>query len=274
MNLPTFLVSNALAFLLSAGLSGCANQVASTTPATPVTPATPATYPSVTGDWKFSGPGSSLSVAAGLSSEAGTVTGVGTVYGCASQPETTSLNGSVTTQGALKLTSAALEGNSVLAIVGQLSSDGKTVQKVTLTSSGSGCAIAETPSAQPLTGQVYAPASGNYAGTFTGSDGSATPVTGTLSQSASPGPGGAYTLSGSVSFPASPCLDTATINSATSTVTGGALSATYDATVNGAPVTITATGMADATATNITISNWTIAGGECDGYSGTGMLAD
>ena len=274
MKMTRLLLPGALAFCLIAGLSGCGNQLASTTPAAPTTPATPASYPAVTGDWKFSAAGSVLSVAAGLTSQAGTVTGTATVYGCASQPETTTLIGSITTKGALKLTSGAVAGGAVLTIAGQLSADGKTAQNVTLTSSGSGCAIAATAAAQTLTGQVYAPAAGNYTGTFTGSDGVPTAVTATLSQGATAGPGGSYTLSGSVSFPNSPCLGTATINSATSTVTGGALSATYNATVSGVPVTITATGTADVTATNITITNWVISGGECDSYSGTGALSD
>ena len=268
------LTPGAFAFLLVAGLAGCGNQAASTAPAAPTPPATPASYPAVTGDWRFTLGGSVLSVAAGLTSQAGTVTGTATVYGCASQPEPTTLTGSVTTKGALKLTSGALAGGAVLTIAGQLSADGKSAQDATLTWSGSGCAIAATAAAQALTGQVYAPATGNYTGTFTGSDGEATPVTATLSQSASAGPGGSYTLSGSVSFPAAPCLGTATINSATSSVTGGALSATYGATVSGVPVTITATGTADATATNITITKWVISGGECDTYSGTGALSD
>ena len=76
-----------------------------------------------------------------------------------------------------------------------------------------------------------------------------------------------------MSFPSSPCLATAAIASASSTVTGGALAATYNATVGGQVVTIAAAGTADAAANTITITHWTIAGGPCDGYSGTGTLS-
>ena len=229
------------------------------------------TSPDIAGAWLFSEAGDEPVLAAGLSEKTGVVTGTGTVYVCSSTPEQTTLNGTVSSGGELTLETAALAKGQVMTFHGQLSTDGKSSSNVTAVASGTGCNL---PAAQTLKAQVYAPAQGNYTGTFVGADGAATPVTATLSQSSNAGPGGGYTLSGSVSFPNSPCLETATINSAQSTVTGGTLSATYVASVAGQTVTVTATGTADANAANIAITNWTIAGGSCDGYSGTGKLME
>jgi hypothetical protein len=260
-----------LSLCLIAGAAGCGDNNSST-------PSVSGATPSVTGEWLFSSDASGStaaatapSVAAGLVDTSGTVTGTGTVYGCSTTPQQTTLQGSVGSKGKLALTTGKLTGGAVLTLSGQLSADGKTVSSMALSSAGAGCSAA---AGQSITGQVYTPAQGDYAGTFIAQDGTKVTVTGTLSQSAIAGPGGSYTLSGSVSFPSSPCLDTATINSALSTVTGGALSATYETTVQGQNVTITATGTADAAAQNVTITNWVIAGGECDGYSGTGSLTE
>ncbi len=256
---------------LLAGVAGCGSNNSSLT-------APAGSSPSVSGEWLFSAGASATStssapsVAAGLVDTSGSVTGTGTVYGCSATPQQTTLQGTVGSKNMLTLTTAALSGGAVLTLSGQLSADGKTVSNMALTSAGDGCSAAL--SSQALSGQVYTPAQRDYTCTFTGQDGVAVPVTGTLSQNTVAGPGGSYTLSGSVSFPASPCLNTATIDSALSTVTGGALSATYVTTVNGQTVTVTATGTADAQAKNVNISNWIISGGDCDGYGGTGSLTE
>jgi hypothetical protein len=259
---------SAFSACLLVGAAGCGSNNSSTSAST-------GSSPDVSGEWLFSAGASAPatpSVAAGLVETAGSVTGTGTVYGCSATPQQTNLQGTVGSKGKLTLNTAALSGGAVLTLSGQLSADGKTVSDMVLASAGQGCSAAV--SGQTVSGQVYAPAQGDYTGTFTGQDGVAVPVTGTLSQNTVPGPGGSYTLSGSVSFPASPCLNTATIDSALSTVTGGALSATYETTVSGQTVTVTATGTADAEAKNVKISSWVISGGECDGYGGTGTLAE
>ena len=79
MKMTRLLIASAFAFPLIAGLSGCANQAASIAPSTPTPPATAASYPAVAGDWRFSAAGSVLSVAAGLTSQTGSVTGTATV---------------------------------------------------------------------------------------------------------------------------------------------------------------------------------------------------
>lgn len=234
-------------------------------------PASVGSFPAVAGAWLFSGANAAPILAAGLLESNGVLTGTGTVYGCSTTAEQVVLSGSVSTGGQLQLSSGPLAGGASLSVHGQLSADGKSLSGAALAVVGSGCNLTQ---AQSVTAQVYAPAQGNYSGTFVGSDGASTPVTAVLTQSSNPGPGGSYTLGGSVSFPNSPCLGTATIQSAQSTVTGGALSATYAATVNGQTVTISATGTADANAVHVNITNWTISGGLCDGYSGTGSLVD
>lgn len=252
---------------LAAGVVGCGTNLQ---PAQSNSSSTP--YASVSGDWRFGNSTTGFAIAAGLVDTTSAVTGTATLYGCGSTPLQTTIGGNVDSSGLLSLETAALPGGGTVSLQGQVSADGKTMASASVSSNSAACSV---PAAQVLTGQVYAPATGNYTGTFTGSDGDATPVTATLSQSATAGSGGGYTLSGSVSFASSPCLDnTATINSATSTVTGGALSATYTSTLDGQTVTITATGTATPDASSITISNWTIAGGLCDGYSGTGSLTE
>jgi hypothetical protein len=270
MHIARHTAVSALFLCLIAGLAGCGYD---NSPKPAPTPARGST-PDVSGEWLFSAGASAASVpslAAGLTDSAGTLTGTGTVYGCAATPQQTTLQGSVSSKGALTLATAPLDGGAVLALSGQLSTDGKTVSAAALTSTGQGCTAAQ---GQSVIGQVYTPEKGSYSGVFTGQDNVSVPVTGILSQSAVPGPGGSYTLSGSVSFPSSPCLATATIDSALSTVTGGNLSATYETTVDGQTVTVTATGTADAAAQNVTITHWVIAGGECDGYGGTGSLTE
>lgn len=228
--------------------------------------------PNITGSWLFSGSSVTPSIAAGIIESDDTIAGTASISGCSSMPEQTTLTGSVDDQGTFNIKTGELPGGTALLLTGKLNSDGKTISNASLVASGSACASGGAT--QTISGQLYAPASGNYSGTFTGSDGDATQVAATLLQSTNPGPGGSYTLSGSVSFPSSPCLATASIESASSTVTAGKLSAVYGTTVDGVTVTIQATGTADATASHIVITNWTISGGTCDGYSGTGALSD
>lgn len=233
-------------------------------------PSSVATPANVTGDWSFAASMGGGLIAAGLIDTDGKVTGAATVTGCGSGAQQIVVQGAVSNMGILTLSTGQLAGGSVLQLKGQLGSDGKTIGNVTLSSSSSSC---DALVAEELKGQVYAPATGSYTGTFTGSDQVQTPVTATLSQNTNPGAGGSYTLTGSISFPSSPCLGTgaATIVNG-STVTGSTLNATYTTTVSGQPVTITAVGTADPDATAINVRSWTISGGVCDGYSGTGQL--
>lgn len=256
----------ALSLGLLVALSGCSSRI------TPASPAVSQTYALLTGSWLFSSADTNFSIDAGLSGNAGAVTGTATVHGCSGTPEQTTLSGPVSTTGTMTLRTAKLAGGEILSLHGQLSPDGKTISNATVTTSGSGCAV---PAGEMLRAQVYAPATGNYSGTFTGSDNVAIAVTATLSQNTIAGPGGSYSLSGTVNFPASPCLgNIATINSASSTVTSGTLSAAFNTTVSGQPVTVNATGTADPSADTVTISQWTISGGSCDTYSGTGSLSN
>ncbi len=261
--MPSLRAFAVMSFLSLAVLAGCGSRMSSLAPASPGSQ-------NVTGAWRFIDKSGLFSLAAGLVETAGRVTGTGTVYGCGGQPEQTTLDGSVDYKGNLTLETVQLPEGPILTLQGQLNGDAKGSAEATLVSSGPGCGA---PAGRQVSAQVYAPASGSYTGNFVGTDGSVTPVSATLSQNSYAGPGGGYTLSGAVSFPSSPCLSTAALANASSTVTGGTLAATYNASAGGRPVTITAAGSADATASTITIIHWTIAGGPCDGYTGTGMLS-
>lgn len=239
-------------------LGGCGTHIAGSAASTPSTSA-----------WLFAGASSERILAAALTDTAGIMTGPATVYSCGKAAEQTTLRGTRDSSSKLNLQSGTLAEGLVLHITGQLSPDKKSLLNPTIIASQEGCRL---PGAQKVTAEVYAPTQGSYTGVFTGSDGATTPVAAVLSQGASPGLGGSYSLGGSVAFPNSPCLATAAINSAESMVIGGMLSATYTATVSGQQVIITATGAADPNATHIAITGWTIRGGPCDGYSGTGSL--
>lgn len=227
---------------------------------------------SAAGNWSFAAPAGSSLITAGLIDVNGEITGSATVTGCAGGPQQTIVQGMVDSAGNLRFGTGRLTDGSVLQLQGRLSSDGKSVEDAALFSSGSSCGAL---TAGRLKGQVYAPDTGSYTGTFIGSDQAQTPVAATLSQNSDPGAGGGYALSGSISFPASPCLGTGTATIVNgSTVTGSTLNAVYATTVSGQSVTITAVGTADPDATMLNITNWTISGGVCDGYSGTGQLTD
>jgi hypothetical protein len=153
---------SAFSACLLVGAAGCGSNNSSTSAST-------GSSPDVSGEWLFSAGASAPatpSVAAGLVETAGSVTGTGTVYGCSATPQQTNLQGTVGSKGKLTLNTAALSGGAVLTLSGQLSADGKTVSDMVLASAGQGCSAAV--SGQTVSGQVYAPAQGDYTGTFTG----------------------------------------------------------------------------------------------------------
>jgi hypothetical protein len=121
-----------------------------------------------------------------------------------------------------------------------------------------------------ITGTQYSSISGTYTGTFTDTVGNQILVTSVLTQTTQPDQNGEFHLSGSSTFPNFSCFTQPMLTD--SLVTGSSLSETYAASSNGQPVTIAATGNFDNTATHLTISNWTVSGGECDGESGNGEL--
>ncbi len=96
------------------------------------------------------------------------------------------------------------------------------------------------------------------------------PISTTLTQVAAPDSNGQFHLTGNAAFAANPCFSSPAVTD--SLVTGDALSATYSQTSGGVTATVTASGTFNADATTLTITKYSIAGGACDGDSGTGLL--
>jgi hypothetical protein len=207
----------------------------------------------------------------------GAVTGVFhtlSTNACMSSSTYVPATGAVDAQGNVSLTSSAFNG-SVLKLTGQLSADGKSRSNASYFVSGGSCGFPAVAGAAavPMTATQYAPISGNYAGSFTDSDGYSLAVTATLTQTSDPDANGVYHLSGNASFPTNPCLNAPVV--ADSTVSGNMASTTYTQTVNGAVTTIVANGVFSSDASTLTVTDWTFSGGtgRCSGTeTGTGIL--
>ena len=177
-------------------------------------------------------------------------------------------SGTIDSKGNVKMTSANFNG-SVMTISGVLAADGKSLTNAAYTVAGGSCGFPGT-AAVPMTATQYAAISGNYAGTFTDSDGDSIPVTGAFTQSTAPDANGVYHLTGNANFPGNPCLTSPAI--VDSTVSGNMLSTMYSQTANGVTNTVVANGTFSADASTLTVTGWTLAGG-CGTETGTGIFS-
>lgn len=224
---------------------------------------------SVTGNWAFTtqANASKLTLNAGLSSQVdGAVSAVAHLSGAACIPSTTAivLNGSVDENGRLTLTSNPFAGTT-LKVAGQVATDGKSISDTTLTFDGGSCSNLGAMAASTT---QYAQINGTYAGTFYDNNNNQLPVTAQLTQTTQPDANGQFHLSGSATFPNNPCFTQPIVTD--SLVTGSSLSATYTQ----GNATITAVGTFNSDATQLTISNFTVQGGLCNGDAGTGLLTE
>ncbi len=175
------------------------------------------------------------------------------------------VSGTTDALGRLQLTSQAVNG-ATWRVAGQVSSDGKTLTAATMTVSGGGCSTV----AAGATGTMYTPISGTYSGNFSDSTGATVAVSTTLTQTSAPDPNGQFHLSGSATFPANSCFTSPAVTD--SLVTGSTLSAVYSQQQGSVTSTVTASGTFNPDATTLTISAYSIAGGDCDGDHGVGLL--
>ncbi|HEX4168672.1 MAG TPA: hypothetical protein VHZ55_24680, partial [Bryobacteraceae bacterium] len=196
-----------------------------------------------------------LLINAGVTQEVnGDVTAVAHVSGasCMASSDCIPMTGLVSASNRLTFGSEPVAG-ATLTVEGQLSPNGNSLLAGTYSFTGANCA----PLAQgQITGTQYSSISGTYTGTFTDTVGNQILVTSVLTQTTQPDQNGQFHLSGSSTFPNSICFTRPLLTD--SLVTGSSLSETYAASSNGQPVTITATGTFDNTATHLTISNWTV----------------
>jgi hypothetical protein len=175
------------------------------------------------------------------------------------------ISGDADAQGQLHLSSAPING-AVWSLTGQLATDGKMLTAGTVSLGGGACPTVTASAA----GTFYTPISGTYSGSFTDTHGVTVPVSTTLTQTSAPDPNGQYHLAGNATFPSNSCFTSPAVTD--SLVTGNALSATYSQQQGSDTSTVTAAGTFSSDATTLTISGYSIAGGDCDGDAGAGLL--
>jgi hypothetical protein len=175
------------------------------------------------------------------------------------------ISGGADAQGQLHLSSAPVDG-AIWTLTGQLSTDGKMLTAGTVSLGGGACPTITASAA----GTFYTPISGIYSGSFTDTHGVTVPVSTTLTQTSAPDPNGQYHLAGNATFPSNSCFTSPAVTD--SLVTGSALSATYSQQQGTVTSTVIAAGTFNSDATMLTISEYSIAGGDCDGDAGAGLL--
>ena len=186
---------------------------------------------------------------------------------CVSPATNILLTGSVSGNNALTLVSQPF-GGTTLVLQGEVAATGNAIGGATWSFKGGSCG---SLGQMNVAATDYSQISGQYSGNFTDTSGNSLPVEATLLQTTQPNANGQFTLSGTATFPSNTCfVDQPTLTS--SVVTGDALSMTYADSSGGA--VLTAAGTFNSTATQLTISHWSIAGGNCDGDSGTGVLTE
>jgi hypothetical protein len=252
------------AALLTLLIAGCS--VDRTTSSSPSSPA-------ISGNWQFTSTDPS---AANLPQISGSISGTTSAFtatfhptyanACVTPQTLLTFTGAVDSANILRMTSAPFGQGSVLTLTANYS--GSALTNATYTIAGGTCAFASAKIA-PTTGTQLQPISGNYQGTFTDSFNDVIPVTAALTQSAQPDANGIFHVTGSATFPGNPCLPSPVITD--STITGNTLSTTYTQQQGSITNTVVASGTFDATATTLTITNWTLTG-SCGPDHGTGTL--
>ena len=223
----------------------------------------------LTGNWSFTtqsaSSASQLTLNAGLVSQVnGQVTAVAHLNGasCFGASTPIAMAGTLNGSGQLKLVSQPFNGT-VLTIKAEVQQGTSTLTKTSLTFTGGNCG---SLGAQAATTTQYAQINGTYAGTFVDAGGNSGAVTSVLTQTTQPDANGTFHLSGSSTFANNPCFSQPILTD--SLVTGSNMSTTYAQ----GTATITAVGTFNADATQLTVTNWHVSGGMCDGDSGTGVL--
>ena len=225
---------------------------------------------SLTGNWSFAPAASAVTLNLGFTQGAyETVSAVAHLNGtsCVSPATNILLTGSVGGTNQMMLISAPFNGT-ILTLKGSVTPDGKAIGGATWTFAGGNCASIGSAS---VTATDYSEISGTYNGTFLDGSGNQLPVSAFLEQTTEPDQNGQFSLSGSASFPNNGCFSQQPTLT-TSLVTGSSLSMTY--TDPGSAAVLTASGTFNSAATQLTIANWSISGGPCNGDSGTGSLTE
>ncbi|HVT99668.1 MAG TPA: hypothetical protein VHE33_19365 [Acidobacteriaceae bacterium] len=224
---------------------------------------------SLSGNWVFAPTSSGVVLNVGFMQGAyETVSAVARLNGssCVSPSSDVLLTGSVGLDNKMMLISSPFSGTT-LTLQGQVSGDGKGIASARWSFAGGSCA---SLGAAAVTATNYSAINGTYTGTFVDDSNDSIPVSAVLEQTSQPDQNGQFSLSGTASFPGNSCF----VNQpsvTTSTVTGSSLAMTYSDP--GSSTKLTAIGTFNAQASQLTITNWSISGGPCNGDSGSGSLA-
>jgi hypothetical protein len=225
---------------------------------------------SLSGNWSFAPTSSSVVMNLGFTQGAyETVSAIARLNGtsCISPNTDILLTGSVGGDNQMQLVSAPFNGTT-MTLQGQVAGDGQAMAGASWSFSGGNCSVLGKAN---VTATDFAAINGTYAGTF--DDGSGTPITvsSLLEQTSQPDANGQFSLSGTTTFPGNGCfVDQPSITN--SNVTGSSLWMTY--TDAGSGAVLTATGTFNSSASQLTITSWSIAGGKCNGDAGTGSLTE
>ncbi|HEX4038215.1 MAG TPA: hypothetical protein VHX37_09160 [Acidobacteriaceae bacterium] len=225
----------------------------------------------LSGNWAFI-PATNNAVSLNLGFTQGayeTVSAVARLNGvsCVGSSTNIQLTGSVNGSNQMTLISSPFSGT-ILTLKGAVAVNGSAIGNATWSFTGGSCASLGTASVNATN---YSTIGGTFTGNFLDGSGNQLPVSAFLQQTTQPDSNGQFSLSGTASFPTNTCfVQQPALTS--SLVTGSNLSMTYTDPAGGA--VLTATGTFNSAATQLTIANWTIAGGACDGDSGTGSLTE
>jgi len=223
---------------------------------------------SLSGNWAFAPTSSNVVLDLGFMQGAyENVSAVARLNGvsCISPTTDIQLTGSVGLDNRMMLVSSPFSGTT-LTLQGMVSGDGKGIAGATWTFAGGSCATLGQAS---VAATGYAAINGTYTGTFIDGSGNSIVVSALLEQTSQPDSNGQFSLSGTATFPSNSCF----VNQpsvTTSIVTGNNLSMTYSDPAGS--TTLTAVGTFNAQASQLTITNWAISGGHCNGDAGTGSL--
>lgn len=269
-----------LFFSFAALVCGCGSGSSGTTSSTapPPTPPTQSFTPALNGNWALhltSGSGAVNDGGGNFTTAGSKVSGTVflepsscfvTLVNGFGQLDSIAVAGTVTSSGALTLTSSPVQGVEVLTIKGTVSSSG--LNAATYSVAG-GC---DAGDGGTVSGWAAPPLDGTYTGNFISKSGITNGVSVTITQSSQPGSNGMYSASGSATF-ASSCFSTGTFSPTDAgdpaqLVFGDFVQVEIE-TNGGASVIFQ--GTVDSTGRTIT-GTYQVLGGLCAGDSGTGTV--
>lgn len=246
-----------LVFATGCGGTGSATSGKATPP--------PPQYPSITGNWSLAANSQVFSqstlIGGFITNAGGSVSGTLHFLNspCYSLPTDVPFSGSITTGGAISVTSSQV-ARQIVAVSGKITEG--TLSSGTYTITG-GCGNGDKGT---VTGYIVPAFTNTYTGTFV-SGSTSIGVTVTTTQS-SPTSDGIYQVSGSATFAGSPCFSSGTITS--SAIAGGYMDVVITAS-NGGVVEFIGE-ITDSTGKTIT-GSYDVTAGVCAGNSGSGNLS-